>query len=74
MYFVYIPFSPSTQKFYVGQTEDLQKRIERHNKGLVSSTKKGAPWNVIKAIECPSRSEAVLLETKIKKRGIKRFL
>jgi putative endonuclease len=74
MYFVYILFSPTTQKFYAGQTEDLQKRLERHSKGLVSSTKKGVPWDLIKAIECASRSGAVMLESRIKKRGIKRFL
>jgi len=74
MFFVYILFSPSTQKFYVGQTNDLQKRLERHNKGLVSSTKKSVPWDLVKAIECHTRSESMLLESKIKKRGIKRYL
>jgi len=73
MFFVYVLFSPSIQKFYVGQTEDLQKRLERHNKGLVSSTKKGVPWELVKAIECQTQSESMLLESKIKKRGIKRY-
>ena len=34
---------------------------------------KGIPWNLIHHIECDSHSEAVQLENKIKKRGIKRF-
>jgi putative endonuclease len=73
-YVVYIIFSPIRQKYYIGQTEDFGKRIERHNNGGVPSTKSGIPWEVIKTINCESRSSAILLETKIKKRGAKRFL
>jgi putative endonuclease len=71
---VYILQSIKTDRFYVGQTQDLTSRIKRHNSGLVKSTKHGMPWNLVHSIEVPSRSSAVLLETKIKKRGAKRFL
>jgi hypothetical protein len=30
---VYILFSSSLQKFYTGQTHDLQNRLEEHNSG-----------------------------------------
>src|SRR5690606_17756278 len=73
-YFVYILFSPSSKRFYCGQTEDFDRRLIRHNSGRNKSTKSGIPWEVVHLIECPDRSTAVNLELKIKKRGIKRFL
>ena len=74
MYTVYILFSPSKSQFYAGQTNDLPDRLYRHNSGQSKSTKSGVPWTLIYTTEFTSRSEAVLLETKIKKRGIKRYL
>ena len=48
--------------------------IVKHNEGYVKSTKKGSPWTLIHSIKVHSRSEALLLERKIKKRGAKRYL
>jgi putative endonuclease len=73
-YAVYIIYSEKTKKYYVGQTDNFEKRLERHNKGLVKSTKGGVIWRVIHTIACETRSESLLLESKIKKRGISRFL
>ena len=66
--------SETKQRYYAGQTQDVEKRLMRHNKGLVRSTKSGMPWKVVKVFETENRSEALKLEKKIKKRGIKRFL
>ena len=40
----------------------------------VPSTKSGKPWKLHKTIPVKDRTEALNLEKKIKKRGIKRFL
>ncbi len=73
-YFVYILYSQQRSKYYVGQTHSIEKRLERHNKGFVPSTKSGIPWQLIQSFEVKNRSEAMKLELKIKKRGAKRFL
>ena len=73
-YVVYILFSQKNLKYYVGQTHDINKRFERHNKGNVPSTKSGLPWDLVLTFKVENRSEAMKLEKKIKKRGIKRFL
>jgi len=65
-YFVYILYSEGSQKYYVGQTNNLQDRISRHNKGHNESTKPYRPWTLLFAIEKNSRSEAVILEKKLK--------
>jgi len=74
MYIVYILFSKSSLKYYTGQTDNLENRLQRHNSGLSLSTKFGKPWDLIHQIDFPTRSEAMLLEQKIKKRGAKRYL
>ncbi|MDP6922723.1 MAG: GIY-YIG nuclease family protein [Lutibacter sp.] len=72
--FVYILFSDTRSRYYVGQTSDIVKRLEKHNHSGVPSTKGGVPWKLIKVIEVEDRSAALLLEKKIKKRGAGRYL
>jgi len=71
---VYILFSASTRRYYTGQTQDVQDRLTRHNSGETKSTKSGIPWTLVWSHSCASRSEAMQLENKIKKRGAGRFL
>lgn len=71
---VYILRSAKTGKFYCGHTGDLDDRLYRHNSGQSKSTVHGVPWNLVWFFETSDRSEAVLLENKIKSRGIGRFL
>ena len=72
--FVYILYSEKRSRYYVGQTTDIVKRLKRHNLGFVPSTKSGIPWKLVLQIEVLSRSEALVLERRIKKRGAKRFI
>ncbi|MCE2612519.1 GIY-YIG nuclease family protein [Flavobacteriaceae bacterium D16] len=72
--FVYILFSDQRSRYYAGQTADIDKRLKRHNEGNVPSTRYGVPWKLVLQINVSNRSEALLLEQKIKKRGAKRYL
>ena len=71
---VYVLYSYSLDRYYCGQTQDLDSRLIQHNAGRSKYTKKGIPWVLAHKIICSSRSEAIILETKIKKRGIRRYL
>jgi putative endonuclease len=66
MFTVYILFSKSHNRFYIGQTSDLEQRIERHNSGSEKSTSPYLPWKVVCSINKNSRSEAMMLEKKLK--------
>jgi putative endonuclease len=66
MFYVYILYSTRFDKFYIGQTNDLDNRLERHNAGTVSSTKPFLPWKMIFYISKETRSEALILEKKLK--------
>jgi putative endonuclease len=47
MFYVYILQSDMNGNLYIGETTDLKKRIEEHNAGQNSSTKRYLPWSVI---------------------------
>ena len=72
--YLYILFSHSLQKYYAGISEDVQKRLHQHNSGMGQFTSTGVPWIFITVIECSSISDAMILDKKIKKRGIKRYM
>jgi putative endonuclease len=47
MFTVYSLFSALTQKYYVGQTQDLDNRLMEHNSGETKSLRNGIPWSVV---------------------------
>jgi putative endonuclease len=74
VFYVYILYSQGLQRYYVGSTQAVEKRIQEHNSGKSVSTRAGAPWKLIYTESFTTRSEAVLRERKIKARGIGRYL
>jgi len=71
---VYILFSKSCQKFYTGQTQNLDNRLIEHNTGESKSLKSCIPWQLIWKTQVETRTEAMNLEMKIKSLGASRFL
>ena len=70
MYFVYIIESEKNKRYYIGQTDNLKGRVDRHNKGRNRSTKAYVPWELKWWKEFEKRSEAIKMEIKLK--GIKK--
>ncbi|MDW8332151.1 MAG: GIY-YIG nuclease family protein [Cyclobacteriaceae bacterium] len=64
--FVYILYSPSYDKYYVGQTKDLSNRVERHNQGYEKFTSFYRPWSLVWYASKPTRADAMVLERKLK--------
>ena len=65
-YFVYILYSESFDRFYIGQTKNVVIRLERHNSGREKSTAPYMPWLLVWFCEKPNRMEAMKLEKKLK--------
>ncbi len=63
---VYILYSEKFDRYYIGQTHDFNERLIRHNSEYVPSTKLYVPWQLKCLIEKKSRSEALVLERKLK--------
>jgi putative endonuclease len=73
-YYVYILYSESLERYYVGQSSNIESRLYRHNRGMVNSTRRGTPWKLLHYELIESRSKAMNKESEIKKRGAKRYL
>lgn len=73
MFYTYILKSQKTKRYYIGQTENLNNRLKRHNAGLVRSTKHGIPWEIMYYETFNTKLEACRRELEIKgyKGGIK---
>ena len=60
--------------FYKGQTSNLTDRLYRHNHRYEKATQAGVPWKLIWTSGKPSRSDALILEKKLKNLSIKRTI
>ena len=81
MYFVYAIYNQESQKFYIGQTENLEERIRLHNdklfKNSYTSRFKGS-WKLIYKEEVVDRKIALIREKQLKsyqgRQFIKKFI
>jgi putative endonuclease len=65
-YNVYILQSIISDKYYIGQTSNLERRLFYHNSGYSKSTKSGIPWELVYKEEYQSRAEAMKREKQLK--------
>ena len=65
-YFVYILYSESSDRYYIGQTNNLEKRLQKHNLGLVDSTRHSRPWKVHFSLDVPTRKDSMKVEKYLK--------
>ena len=66
MCFTYVLYSVSGDRYYVGHTNDTDRRLVEHNSRLSRSTKSGAPWALVHSEPFSTRKEAVARERQIK--------
>ncbi len=58
--------SPGTKKTYVGYTNDLKLRVEKHNSNKGAKSTKGYKWLLIYSKKFKSKNEAMSFEYKLK--------
>ena len=63
---VYILWSEHIQRYYIGVTENLERRVREHNQGSSKYTKRGVSWELVWSTQKANKSEAVILERKLK--------
>lgn len=73
-FFVYILFSNTLDKFYVGHTQNLTDRIYRHNNSGSKSTKSASDWKLVYSEQLSSRSAAYKREMEIKKKKSRKYI
>ena len=69
MHFVYLIKSLKNGTVYIGNTDDVAKRLREHNSGKNFSTKNSAPYQVIYYEAYKDKKDATVREYKLKHHG-----
>ena len=70
MFYVYILFSESANKYYIGHTNNIEIRLIKHNSPVMFGefTRKNGPWKLMYSEDgFETRSDAMKREKQIKK-------
>ena len=76
MFYLYILYSPSSDKYYVGYSNDVERRINEHNNSeRTTYTSKHRPWAISVIYSCGHlESDAVKIERFIKKQKSRKLV
>ena len=76
VYYVYLikTLKGYLNKSYVGYTNDLQKRLIKHNTNLGARSTKGYKWQIVYKKRFYSKNKALAFEHKLKKDRNKRLI
>jgi putative endonuclease len=74
MFSVYIIYSATLDRYYVGYSEDVQKRVLEHNSGLSGFTSKANDWQLKYTESFDSRHNAIKREVEIKNKKSRKFI
>ena len=68
VYTVYAIYNHGHDKIYIGQTEDLDKRLRAHNEHVLGgyTSRFSGEWNVIYTEKFQTRKEAIMREKQLK--------
>ena len=74
MFSVYIIYSRSLDKYYIGYTIDLEKRLTEHNTGISVFTSKAKDWELKWTKTFESRNDAMKEEKRIKTKKSRKYI
>jgi putative endonuclease len=74
-YYVYILYSQEGKAFYIGQSMNVDIRLEQHLESSFSNawTSRFKDWIVLISIECDTRQQALKIESHLKKMKSKTY-
>ncbi len=74
MYTLYILYSESYDRFYVGYTNDIERRLAEHNRKKGKFTDAGIPWKLVYSETFSQKKAAMAREKSIKSRKSKNLI
>jgi putative endonuclease len=76
MHFCYILHSAKLNRYYIGETPNVESRLLYHNNAELNtnSTKAGIPWELKLVMRCNDRAHALKVEKHIKRMKSKVFI
>lgn len=79
MYYTYVIFNQLLQRIYIGQTNNLEKRLQRHNQNLPTkktsyTSKHKGVWKLVYQEMYNTRKEAIKREKELKSYQGRKFI
>ncbi len=74
MYYLYILYSKLIDKYYIGQSNNLEQRLEKHLHGSSKYTKQANDWEIVYCEKYGSRAEAMNREKQIKRMKSRKYI
>ena len=76
MHYVYILYSLQYDKFYIGQTHDIEARLAKHNSSFYKNkyTSFTDDWEYFWFESCSSKEISLLIEKHIKKMKSRKYI
>ena len=74
MFIVYILHSQSLDRYYVGYTNDLERRLTEHNRKKGKYTDSGIPWQLVYHEIYSTKTDAMNREKFIKGKKSRTFI
>ncbi len=66
-FYTYLLRSEISGEFYIGFTDNLDERLEKHNQGKAYWTKRAEPWSLVYYEAYLSKSDALNREKQLKR-------
>ena len=73
-YFIYILYSSSKDRYYIGYSQNPEERLLEHNAGATPSTRPGKTWKIVFKEECVDKTTAIKRENSIKKMKSRKYI
>jgi putative endonuclease len=73
-YFTYIIKSKVKDRYYIGSSDNLERRLILHNQGHSISTKAYIPWELVYFETFNTKSESLKREKNLKKMKSKKYI
>jgi putative endonuclease len=72
--YCYILYSQKLNKYYVGSTSDIERRLDEHNRGKEKFTRTGMPWVLVFKEAFESLQNARRREQYIKRQKSRKYI
>ncbi len=76
MHYLYILYSNSIDRYYIGESRDVDERLVQHNDGIFkgSYTKQATDWIFKLILECKDISHARRVEAYLKRKKSRKYI
>ncbi|MCP2028030.1 putative endonuclease [Flavobacterium sp. HSC-32F16] len=74
MFYIYIIYSKTLDKYYIGSCQDIERRLQDHLNGRSTFTKTAKDWELKYFETFLTRSEACRRELQIKKMKSRKYI